>query len=271
MLGARRRCADRARLTLTPTPPLTPPLTPTLALALTPTLTLSRCADRACGHRLHPGPGAAAHNLHRAAAGDARARPDTLPAGHARRARATRRARGHGRRDGAAPHARRAAAAELRLSAQHGGRVAVRRQDPTLRRRQLVAATLLAATKQGQYYVRIRATSSSPRAAAIAAGGRRPRPPSPGLPEEGPIRSVAASLGRRDARAVLQRAESAVLVVPALAAPAAWDARLWDWAALALPEKRLGRSDTSGSMQRYRPPVPRSPTSLLPTPRPGST
>ena len=53
--------------------------------------------------------------------------------------------------------------------------------------------------------------------------------------------------------------KSVALVVPPLAAPAAWDARLRIWAALRTQEARLGRSAPRGGMQRCRS-TPRSET-----------
>ena len=53
--------------------------------------------------------------------------------------------------------------------------------------------------------------------------------------------------------------KSVALVVPPLAAPAAWDARLRIWAALRTPEARLDRSAPRGGMQRCRS-TPRSET-----------
>ena len=44
-----------------------------------------------------------------------------------------------------------------------------------------------------------------------------------------------------------QHLESAVLVVPPLATPAAWDARPRIWAALRTPKERLSCRDPSGS------------------------
>ena len=70
----------------------------------------------------------------------------------------------------------------------------------------------------------------------------------------------------RARRRVRRRAESAALVAPQLAAAAAWDARLWAWAAPRTPEERLRCSDPSCDIWRRHRPVPKPAHVRLPTP-----